>query len=110
MADNKEAQLQHSIIGVQRDEQADFVRTEHPDAQWFLKGGNLGLFIHWGISTVSGEGDLSWGMIDRTPWDEQSGGNYTSKKIQPAEFSSGRVFAEGGRRGVYLCGADDAAS
>lgn len=79
MADNKEAQLQHSIIGVQRDEQADFVRTEHPDAQWFLKGGNLGLFIHWGISTVSGEGDLSWGMFDRTPWDEQSGGNYTIK-------------------------------
>lgn len=83
MADNKEAQLQHSIIGVQRNEQADFVRTTHPDAQWFLKGGNLGLFIHWGISTVSGEGDLSWGMIDRTPWDEQSGGNYT---IKPAEY------------------------
>lgn len=61
MADNKEAQLQHSIIGVQRNEQADFVRTTHPDAQWFLKGGNLGLFIHWGISTVSGEGDYPGG-------------------------------------------------
>src|SRR5688572_24931017 len=42
------------------------VRTDHPDAQWFANAG-LGLFIHWGISSVSGEGDLSWSMMARSP-------------------------------------------
>lgn len=34
----------------------------HPDAQWFPKAG-LGLFIHWGIASVDGYLDLSWGMM-----------------------------------------------
>ena len=34
----------------------------HPDAQWFPKAG-LGLFIHWGIASVDGYLDLSWGMF-----------------------------------------------
>ena len=41
-------------------------RNPHPDADWYFQGGNLGLFIHYGLSTVSGEGDLSWGMMDRS--------------------------------------------
>ncbi len=58
-------------------EQRCLPRNPHPDADWYFQGGNLGLFVHYGLSTVSGEGDLSWGMMDRTPWDEASGGNYT---------------------------------
>lgn len=81
MADNKEAQLQHEMIGAVRDDSKAFARTEHPEAQWFLQGGNMGLFIHWGISTVSGEGDLSWGMMDNKPWDGE--GNY---RITPREY------------------------
>lgn len=42
----------------------EFERNPHPDAQWF-PGVGLGLFIHWGISSVQGQYDLSWGMIKR---------------------------------------------
>ena len=36
--------------------------TNHPDAQWFPKAG-FGLFMHWGISAVDGDLDISWGMM-----------------------------------------------
>ena len=42
-------------------------RNAHPDAQWFPDAG-LGLFIHWGLASVSGTGDLSWGMLANKPW------------------------------------------
>lgn len=45
-----------------------FQRTTHPDAQWFENAG-LGLFIHYGLSSVDGRVDLSWGMMADTPWD-----------------------------------------
>ena len=52
-----------AIIGnLANDSNKDFKRTEHPDAQWFPEAG-LGLFLHFGISSVRGECDLSWGMI-----------------------------------------------
>jgi len=41
----------------------DFTKTSNPGAQWFADAG-LGLFIHWGISSVDGKGDLSWYMMD----------------------------------------------
>ena len=40
----------------------EFARNPHPDAQWHPDA-TLGLFIHWGISAVTGWGDLSWGMM-----------------------------------------------
>lgn len=46
-----------------------FQRTTHPDAQWFANAG-LGLFIHYGLSSVDGRVDLSWGMMADTPWDK----------------------------------------
>jgi len=54
-------------------------RTTHPEAQWFGEAG-LGLFIHWGISSVHGGIDLSWGMMAGTPWD--AGRN----KVTPEEY------------------------
>jgi alpha-L-fucosidase len=39
----------------------------HPDAQWFPEAG-LGLFIHWGIASTRGTGDLSWAMMADKPW------------------------------------------
>lgn len=55
---------QHEIIGnVAVDPVKDFKRTTHPDAQWFATAG-LGLFFHWGISSVQGQYDLSWGMMN----------------------------------------------
>lgn len=63
------AQNRHPSIGVeQRTTKETFRRTTHPDAQWFPKAG-LGLFIHWGISSVHGGIDLSWGMMANKPWD-----------------------------------------
>lgn len=43
------------------------VRTEHPEAQWFGEAG-LGLFIHWGISSVQAKNELSWAMMAEVPW------------------------------------------
>ena len=39
----------------------------HPQAQWFPDAG-LGLFIHWGITSASATGDLSWCMLANKPW------------------------------------------
>ncbi len=43
----------------------------HPDAQWFPDAG-LGLFIHWGLASVKGTGDLSWGMLANKPWKDKT--------------------------------------
>lgn len=56
--------------------------TTHPDAQWFATAG-LGLFIHWGISSVHGNIDLSWGMMADTTWDTSLA---NSNKITPEEY------------------------
>lgn len=52
------------------------VRSAHPDAQWFAKG-PIGLFLHWGISGVHGDIDISWAMIRNMG---------TSTKIPPREY------------------------
>lgn len=56
---------QHQMIGNSSIElgRNSYKRTTHPDAQWFPEAG-LGLFIHWGIPSVLGQGDLSWSMIN----------------------------------------------
>jgi alpha-L-fucosidase len=75
MSDKKDDVVakQHEMIGnMFCDPSANFKRTKHPDAQWFPEAG-LGLFLHFGISSVSGECDLSWGMMkpDRIGWSRQ---------------------------------------
>ena len=51
-------------FGTPADPATGFCRNDHPDAQWFATAG-LGLFMHFGISSVRGEGDLSWSMMKR---------------------------------------------
>ena len=54
---------QHAIIGNMANKPpGGFQRNAHPDAQWFPEAG-LGLFLHFGIASVLGEGDLSWSMM-----------------------------------------------
>ncbi|MFA6293765.1 MAG: alpha-L-fucosidase [Victivallales bacterium] len=66
MSENEIVAEQHAAIGnVTKTDKSNYRRTEHPDAQWFP--GSLGLFIHWGISSVSGTGDLSWSMMCTAP-------------------------------------------
>jgi alpha-L-fucosidase len=54
---------EHAAIGIGDGQAApNFQRTRHPDAQWYPEAG-LGLFIHWGISTVQARYGISWPMI-----------------------------------------------
>ena len=53
-----------------------------PDSQWYETAG-LGMFIHWGISSVRAVGDLSWGMIRDTPFDKEL---TNSNKLTPEEY------------------------
>lgn len=56
---------QHAVIGnVFKQDGTTFTRTTHPGAKWFFEPVQLGLFIHYGISTVHGDLDISWGMMD----------------------------------------------
>ncbi len=61
--DAQEALVQHAAIGMTEVEPTENKQhTKHPDAQWFGQAA-LGLFLHWGISSVHGGGDISWMMM-----------------------------------------------
>lgn len=72
MADisQKTVAAQHKLIANHASLEGIFPNA-HPDAQWFLDGGNLGMFIHWGIGSADGNLDLSWPMIAGKPWDRR---------------------------------------
>lgn len=53
-----------------------------PNAQWYETAG-LGMFIHWGISSVRAVGDLSWCMIKNTPYDAERN---NENKLTPEEY------------------------
>lgn len=77
------ASAQHAIIGVGNDRAASWSGpTRHPEAQWFGAAGR-GLFIHWGLSSVSGCVDLSWGMMRDTTWDAR---HENRNKLTPNEY------------------------
>lgn len=52
-------------------EQTKAYSNSHPASQWFPKAG-LGLFIHWGMSAVTGVGDLSWSMLANKSWKDST--------------------------------------
>jgi alpha-L-fucosidase len=78
---NNAAAAQHDMLGIE-EERGRYQRNTHPNAQWFGMAG-LGLFIHWGISSVHGGIDISWGMMANTPWDADA---KNSNKITPTEY------------------------
>ena len=51
-------------------------------ADWYETAG-LGMFIHWGISSVRAVGDLSWCMIKNTPYDAERN---NENKLTPEEY------------------------
>lgn len=74
---------QHKIIGLKSHSDQDASsQTHHPGTLWFPEAG-LGMIIHWGISSVHGGLDLSWGMIRNTHWDAEYEGK---NKIAPREY------------------------
>ena len=77
---NDAAVGQHEIIGIKQD--IDYTGGEY--SKWFSTS-KLGLFIHWGISTVHGDVDLSWGMMANKPWEIKQG---YDKAITPREYFS----------------------
>jgi alpha-L-fucosidase len=80
---NDAASFQHHIIGIDQ-VPGQYARTEHPQAQWFPRAG-LGMFLHWGLSSVDGNMDLSWGMMANTPWD---GDRFNFNKMRPMDYWS----------------------
>ena len=60
------AKQQHALIGTAPANAAADIFAD-PARQWFPEAG-LGLFIHWGISSVDGHHELSWGMMANCPW------------------------------------------
>jgi len=81
MEKNQTAAEQHELIGAAA-EATGVGHNSHPDAQWFGEAG-LGLFLHWGISSVEGKVDLSWGMIKNTPWNWRF---LNVDKMKPVEY------------------------
>lgn len=71
---DRQAKEEHSMIDVREEKNAS--HSMHPDAQWFPEAG-LGLFIHWGLSSVKNM-DISWPMIP--------GRALAEKKLDSAEL------------------------
>lgn len=47
--------------------QTERFRSDHPDAQWY-ETANLGLFVHWDVSSVDGTIEMGFGMMDGKDW------------------------------------------
>ena len=81
MSEKQIVAQQHDIIGnVHADGDIVFERTTHPEAQWFYQPVNLGLFIHFGISAVHGDLDISWGMMDNPERRKKGNGILTPRQ------------------------------
>jgi alpha-L-fucosidase len=81
--DDRTVKSEHDMIGL-GGEKASAEHTTHPDAQWYPDAG-LGLFLHWGISSVKAM-NISWPMIPGRP--------LGAKRIEdPAERE--RIIREG---------------
>ena len=61
---------------------SNYKRTIDRGSQWFREAG-LGLFLHWGLSNVDGNMDLSWGMMANTPYD---GGLFNTNKMKAVDY------------------------
>lgn len=85
------ASNQHDLIGIVKQEEVKgFKPNKHPDTEWFRKGGNVGLFVHFGVSSIHGNIDLSWGMMMNTPWDSHE--NNKNKLEQNKYFKLANSF------------------
>jgi alpha-L-fucosidase len=64
--DGATAKQQHALIGVEQS--GPSATISHDGAgQWFPQAG-LGMFIHWGISSVEAKHELSWALLAKISW------------------------------------------
>lgn len=88
--DTMEVAEQHALIGNAEASKPD-ERTAHPDAQWFPEA-KWGLFFHWGLSSVLGQCDLSWGMMRqprgtrRRNFERYGWENFDEINLSPAKY------------------------
>ncbi len=80
MSENKIVSEQHAIIGNVDASDIRFERNTHAGAQWFFEPVQLGLFIHFGISAVHGDVDISWGMMDNPVRRQKGNGIVTPRE------------------------------
>lgn len=75
--------------------------TTHPDAQWFDDAG-LGMFIHWGISSVDGTGELSWSMMARSENEQPATDAYfeQAERFSPDHYDPDDWLAAAKRAGM----------
>ncbi|MEO7311811.1 MAG: alpha-L-fucosidase [Chitinophagaceae bacterium] len=64
-ADKETVKVEHGMINIAMGTHSESTHSIHPDAQWYPDAG-LGLFIHWGLSSVKDMG-ISWPMIPGRP-------------------------------------------
>ena len=72
MSKDQTVEMQHALIGNRETASGGFEVNRHPDTAWWDET-CLGLFIHWGISSVCGMNDLSWGMMRAQPHSYENG-------------------------------------
>lgn len=80
--DKETVKAEHGMINNAEEQSPAATHTLHPDAQWYPDAG-LGLFIHWGLSSVK-DLDASWPMIPGRP--------LATKQLNSAELA--RVVRE----------------
>lgn len=80
--------------------------NRNPGTEWFTNAG-FGLFIHWGLSSVRGNLDLSWGMIEGT---EHNKGFFKTQNVPPAVYwkQAEKFDAENYDPGKWLAAAANA--
>ncbi len=94
MSDKKTVAEEHSIIGNTNSNEVTFEKTNDPGTKWFYEKTNLGLFIHFGISSVHGDLDISWGMMDNPERRKKGNGIVTpreywelAKQFNPKDYN-----------------------
>jgi len=75
--------------------------TTHPDAQWFDDAG-LGMFVHWGISSVNADGELSWSMMARGEDERPATDAYfeQAERFDPDDYDPDRWLAAASEAGM----------
>jgi len=81
VSDSRTATDQHAVIGAAATQEEPPISADSQD-HWFPQAG-LGMFVHWGLASIPGNLDLSWGMMKNTPWDA---GAQNRNKLTPAAY------------------------